>query len=101
MNRANLITQMSTTEYQDIADKRAGVEGIPSVLRRKYGVDHLPVRGLVRSKVWFGLKISAINFKRLVTGLEPKAKLPLLYRVPLFLLKLFNVQRLFPNIATA
>ena len=101
LNRANLITQMSTTEYQDIADKRAGVEGIPSVLRRKYGVDHLPVRGLVRSKVWFGLKISAINFKRLVTGLEPKAKLPLLYRVPVFLLKLFNVQRPFPNIATA
>jgi hypothetical protein len=92
---------MSTTKYQDIADKRAGVEGIPSVLRRKYGVDHLPVRGLVRSKLWFGLKISAINFKRLVKGLETKAKLFFPYRFPLLFLKLFNNQRPSPNIAAA
>lgn len=92
---------MKTTEYQDIANKRAGVEGIPSVLRRKYGVDHLPVRGLVRSKLWFGLKIAAINFKRLVKGLESRANLFLLNRFPLIFIKLFNFQRTFLNIAAA
>lgn len=101
LNRANLITKMSSTEYHDIADKRAGVEGIPSVLRRKYGVDHLPVKGLVRSKLWFGLKISAINFKRLVKGLETKARLVLRYRFPLLFLKLFNNQRQPSNITAA
>jgi len=29
---------------KEIASKRAGVEGIPSVLRRQYDVDTLPVR---------------------------------------------------------
>lgn len=101
LNRANLIIQMNTTEYQEIANKRAGVEGIPSVLRRKYGIDHLPVRGLVRSKLWFGLKIAAINFKRLVKGLESRVNLFLLYRFPLIVTKLFNFKRTFLNIAAA
>jgi len=48
------------------AKKRAGVEAIPSILRRRYKIDHLPVRGEVRSKVWLGFKISAINCKRLI-----------------------------------
>lgn len=99
LNRANLIIQMNTTEYQEIANKRAGVEGIPSVLRRKYNIDHLPVRGLVRSKLWFGLKIAAINFKRLVKGLESRANLFLLYRFPINFIKLFNFKRTFLNIA--
>jgi len=42
---------MGTSEYQELAKKRAGIEGIPSVLRRKYKIDHLPVRGLIRGKV--------------------------------------------------
>jgi len=60
---------MGTSEYQGLASKRAGIEGTPSVLRRKYKIDHLPVRGEVGSKVWLGFKISAINCKRLIKGL--------------------------------
>lgn len=30
---------------QELARKRAGIEGIASVLRRRYKIDHLPVRG--------------------------------------------------------
>lgn len=97
LNRANLIIQMNTKEYQEIANKRAGVEGIPSVLRRRYNVDHLPVRGLVRSKMWFGLKISAINFKRLLKGLEQQAKLFLPNRFPRHFARLFNIQRSLPK----
>jgi len=84
---------MGTSEYQELAKKRAGIEGIPSVLRRRYKIDHLPVRGEVRVKVWLGFKISAINRKRLIKGLmnKPKADLPAL----LFnhLLSLFSFQR--------
>ena len=55
---------MNTEEYKKISNKRAGIEGTPSVLRRKYNVDNLPVRGLLRAKMWFGLDIMAINIKK-------------------------------------
>jgi len=93
LHRSLLITKMGTSEYQELAKKRAGIEGIPSVLRRRYKIDHLPVRGEVRVKVWLGFKLSAINCKRLIKGLmnRPKEGLPtLLYN---HLLSLFSFQR--------
>jgi hypothetical protein len=68
--RAKFIVAMRTKEYLSTANKRAGVEGVPSVLRRRHHIDALPVRGLVRSKLWYGLKIGAINMKRLMKGIE-------------------------------
>jgi len=93
LHRSRLITKMGTSEYQELAKKRAGIEGIPSVLRRRYKIDHLPVRGEVRSKVWLGFKISAINCKRLIKGLinRPKGGLPTLLYNHLF--SLFSFQR--------
>jgi len=67
-------TRMETEEYRELANSRAGVEGIPSVLRRRYRVDQMPIRGLVRSKIWFGFKIAAMNFKSLVKGLRKSAR---------------------------
>jgi hypothetical protein len=93
LHRSRLITKMGTSEYQELARKRAGIEGIPSILRRRYKIDHLPVRGEVRSKVYLGFKISAINCKRLIKGLinRPIPELSiLLYN---HLLSLFNFQR--------
>lgn len=58
--------KMDTTEYIELVNQRAGVEGIPSVFRRKYQVDRMPVRGLVRSKAWFGFKVAAYNIKKLI-----------------------------------
>ena len=69
-----LRTLMGTEEYRKLANARAGVEGIPSVLRRRYRVDEMPIRGLVRSKLWFGFKIAAMNFINLVRGSHKKAK---------------------------
>lgn len=69
-----LRTKMDTEEYRKLANSRAGVEGIPSVLRRRYRVDEMPVRGLVRSKIWFGFKIAAMNFKSLVNGYRKSTK---------------------------
>jgi len=93
LHRSRLITKMGTSEYRELAKKRAGIEGIPSVLRRRYKIDHLPVRGEVRSKVWLGFKISAINCKRLIKGLmnEPIPELSTLLYNHLFLL--FSFQR--------
>ena len=70
INRAAHLNKMSTEEYKEYARKRNGVEGIPSILRRRYNVDYMPVRGLVRSKIWFGFKIGAINVTRLLAGIN-------------------------------
>ena len=93
LHRCQLITKMGTSEYQELARKRAGIEGIPSVLRRRYKIDHLPVRGEVRLKVWLGFKISAINCKRLIKGLmnRPIPELSILLYNHLF--SLFSFQR--------
>lgn len=58
--------RMKEQEYIELTNQRAGVEGIPSVFRRTYAIDHMPVRGLVRSKFWFGAKILAYNTKKLL-----------------------------------
>jgi hypothetical protein len=50
------------------ARKRNGIEGVFSVLRRKYLIDHIPVRGTARKKLWTGFKIGAMNFRSLVNA---------------------------------
>ena len=92
LHRLQLVSQMGTSQYQKLARKRAGIEGIPSVLRRRYKIDHLPVRGKVRVKVYFGFKISAINCKRLIKGLmnRPKDGLPIPLLDHLFSLFIFQ-----------
>lgn len=72
-NRYNTDQQrekMGTDEYIQTTNLRAGVEGIPSVLRRFYKIDTMPIRGLVRSKIWLGFKIAAYNVKKLLKGLR-------------------------------
>lgn len=48
-----------------VARIRNGVETIPSILRRKYHVDSMPVRGKLKTKVFFGFKMFALNFSKL------------------------------------
>ena len=66
VQRASYLQKLSSEEYRSLSKKRNGVEGLPSVLRRRYHVDNMPVRGLVRSKIWFSLKVGAINAKRVL-----------------------------------
>lgn len=52
---------------------RNGVETLPSILRRKNNVDHMPVRGKLKTKLFFGFKVMALNFTKLhlyTRGLE-------------------------------
>ena len=66
VQRATYLKKLSSDEYIALSKKRNGVEGLPSVLRRRYSIDHIPARGLVRSKIWFSFKIGAINVKRML-----------------------------------
>ena len=38
-------------QYKKIARQRNTVEGMPSVLQRRYRVDHMPVRGYIRTQL--------------------------------------------------
>lgn len=62
-----------TWQFKFLSRVRNGVETIPSTLRRKYGIDTMPVRGKIRMKHFFGFKIGALNFRKLLKylgGLE-------------------------------
>lgn len=72
---------MGTEEYRNLFRIRNGVETLPSILRRLYHTDRMPVRGLHRGRFFFGCKIGALNFRKLFTyrkGLGHYAQNPVL-----------------------
>lgn len=62
--RAKQQRERSTEEFKQQTRFRNGVETIPSILRRKYNIDKIPVRGLIQSRFFFGCKIGALNIKK-------------------------------------
>ena len=68
VERARVANNGSVTEeeYAKYRKARNAVEAIPSVLRRKHEVDDMPVFGTMKSKLFFGFKIAAINLQKLV-----------------------------------
>lgn len=69
---ARLRNKMGTKEYKKSMCKRNGIEGIPSILRRKYQIDKMPVRGVVRTQPFIACKYTAINFKKYMKWVEEK-----------------------------
>ena len=61
VKRARKARNFTTEEGKANARHRNGVEGIMSVLRRKYGIDHLPVFGIERYKPWVWTTLLAYN----------------------------------------
>jgi len=53
---------LGTPLHQALNDFRAGVKGMPSVLRRVCGIEKVPVRGLTLSKICDHGMIMAFNF---------------------------------------
>ena len=49
---------------------RNGVETVPSILRNKYRVDKMPIRGKLKTKHVFGFKVAAQNFAKLMRFLN-------------------------------
>lgn len=64
-SRARYLEKLSTEKYIELTHLRNAIEGIPSVLRRKYRIDEIPVFGKLRSRQFFLLKIGAYNFGKL------------------------------------
>lgn len=68
--RAEQQRRRKSDEFKKLSAFRNGVETIPSILRRKYHVDRMPVRGRIRSKMFFGFKLGALNFKKFCKFLD-------------------------------
>ena len=66
IRRAALQVRMRSEEFKLYARLRNGVETIPSILRNVYDVNRMPVRGRIRCKFFFGAKIAALNFQKLL-----------------------------------
>lgn len=64
INNAKLKEERKSSEYQEVSNIRAGVEGLPSLLRRRYHIDTRPVKGKFYLKLEFSTSIIAINIKR-------------------------------------
>ncbi len=100
IQRASYLKRLSAEEYTSLQKKRNGVEGLPSVLRRRYHVDTMPVRGLVRSKIWFSFKIGAINVKRVLKMVADKAAIQLtINKIRLSFIKQRKKQRVLSFVA--
>lgn len=65
--------KIGTERHRELSNFRAGVEGVPSVLKRAYQLENLPVRGRVRPKIWIYASIIAQNFKRCTNYLKKRA----------------------------
>ncbi|HBA49849.1 MAG TPA: DDE transposase, partial [Lachnospiraceae bacterium] len=72
--RAKQQRERSSEEFKKYSRFRNGVETIPSILRRKYGIDKIPVRGLIRSRFFFGCKIGALNIKKFCRYMQGQDK---------------------------
>ena len=66
-NRARAKRMQGTEQFRLLTRIRNGIETVPSILRRIYHTDRMPVRGLIRTGFFFGCKIAALNAKKLLT----------------------------------
>ena len=65
--RARAKRMQGTEQFTLLARIRNGVETVPSVLRRIYHADRMQVRGLIKTRFYFGCKVAAMNTRKLLT----------------------------------
>ena len=97
IERAQLMAKRNTEEYKKISHVRSGIEGIPSVLRRKYNIDHRGSKGLPYLRMLFSSSMLAINIKK-ITKYENKPSKkgstnPVLANLLLTTLKFLKLQK--------
>lgn len=61
VRRAKKVRELDTEKMKKIARHRNGVEGIMSVLRRKYKLDDIPVFGIDASSLWVWTSLLSYN----------------------------------------
>ena len=57
-----------------IARIRNGIETVQSIIRNKYRVDKMPVRGKLKTKLFFGFKVVALNISKLICFIQGELK---------------------------
>lgn len=62
--RAEKQRERKTDEFKEMSAFRNGVETVPSILRRCFGADRMPVRGKSRMSIFFGCKIGGLNIMK-------------------------------------
>ena len=65
-NRAKAKRMQGTEQFKLFARIRNGIETVPSVLRRIYHADRMQVRGLIKTRFYFGCKVAAMNTRKLM-----------------------------------
>lgn len=72
--RARTVRFLGTDVAKAMARKRNGIEGVMSVLRRKYRLDEIPVFGIIRSSLWVWtslLSYNIVKFQKYLQLLTP------------------------------
>lgn len=70
---------LKTEDFKTLAHFRNGIETVPAVLRSRHHVDRMPVRGYIKTKLFFGFKVAGMNARKLIrylTGLVKVATYP-------------------------
>ena len=66
-----------TDNFKKYARFRNGVETIPAALRNKHHVDKMPVRGYIKTKLFFGFKVAGMNTRKLIRYLISSVRVPM------------------------
>lgn len=64
---------LKTDEFRELARFRNGIETVPAALRSRHHVDKMPVRGYIKTKLFFGFKIAGMNARKLIRYLTSQA----------------------------
>lgn len=57
---------LKTDRFKELARFRNGIETVPAALRKRHHVDQIPVRGYIRTKLFFGFKIAGMNARKYI-----------------------------------
>lgn len=57
---------LKTDEFKKLARFRNGIETVPAALRNRHHIDKIPVRGFLKTKLFFGFKIAGMNARKLI-----------------------------------
>ena len=72
--KAQYEQKTETEKFRELAKLRNGIDGVQSVLRRKYGIDRVRDKGAVRKRHRLGFVMMAINAGRLIKWRKNTAK---------------------------
>ena len=68
------IKTLSGEDFNQFRKFRNGAEAVPAILRQKYNIDRMPVRGLIRTRHFFGFKIGGLAFNKYLRFLDRQNK---------------------------